>query len=161
MGLSLGVSQQVFQVVSSGTPRYLIWPLLSHIALLVGFAFSGGFAISWLSRRTLWVSGILCLSANFFCLSRFPAGDMSRLSLLVFLLPGAIGIVTGLGVSTVPPRLAVGSAAGLTALTLVARLISGPAWWELCGWVFYFTMLLPGWLVAAMAHHRRGRTVVQ
>jgi hypothetical protein len=161
MGLSLGVSQQVIQAASSGISRSLHWSLLSQIALLIGFSFSAGFAVSWLSRRTLWVSAALCFSANLFCLSRFPAGNISRFSLIVFLLPGVIGILTGLNVSTVPLLPAMTTAVGLTVLTIVTRLTSGPAWWELVGLMFYFTMLWPGWFVAAMAYQLQGRRFIR
>ena len=161
MGLSLGVSQQAIQLMSSGISRSLYWPLLSQVALLVGFSFSAGFAVSWLSRRTLWVSAALCFGANLFCLGRFPAGDVSRFSLIVFLFPGLIGILTGLNVRTVPHRAAMAAAVSLTVLTIVSRLTSGAAWWELFGLMFYCIMLWPAWFVAVTSYQFKGTRVIR
>jgi hypothetical protein len=69
----------------------LLWQAL----LLIGWAWSGGFLVGLMSRRTLWASALLCWSPCLFCLSRFRIGSLSRFCLLLFLLPAIWGVVQG------------------------------------------------------------------
>jgi hypothetical protein len=70
--------------------------LLWQAALLVAWAWTGGFVVGATSRRTLWASGALCYAPCLFCLSRFRIESLSRWCLLLFLLPAILGVRQGL-----------------------------------------------------------------
>jgi hypothetical protein len=91
MGVSLSVSQGIVSPRGSG-----VFKLLSQLLLLLGWSWSGGYLVGTLSRRTLWMSIVLCCSPCVFCLARFRVPSVSRFSLLLFLLPAVYGVFHGL-----------------------------------------------------------------
>ncbi len=132
--------------------------------LLLGLAWTAGFVVGRLSRRTLWSSALLCLSPCLFCLARFRIPVTSRMSLLLFLLPAIWGVWCGLRVVRIKLGLAVGLAVAMTVLMIrvwgVAHTWSTSGWW-LANWL----LIWPVWYLVANALRFRianeGRTPSQ
>lgn len=118
--------------------------------LLVGVAWTVGFVVGRLSRRTLWMSALLCLSPCLFCLARFRIPQMSRMSLLLFLLPAIWGAWSGLRAVRIKVGPAIVLAIALTALMIrvwgVAHLWSTSGWW-LANWL----LIWPAWYLVVFA----------
>ncbi len=118
--------------------------------LLVGLAWTGGFVVGRLSRRTLWTSALLCFSPCLFCLARFRIPEMSRVTLLLFLLPAIWGVWRGLRVARIKLGPAVILAVAITVLMIrvwgVAHLWSPSGWW-MANWL----LLWPAWYLVANA----------
>src|ERR1700750_3266112 len=70
--------------------------LLSNITLLIAWSFTGAFVMGSLSRRTVRLSIALSFVPCLFCLARFRIESLSRLCLLLFLIPAAWGLTRGL-----------------------------------------------------------------
>src|SRR6202012_1800619 len=107
MGVSLSVSWSYMRLLcpemlaqASLTKPSAMMVLVWQALLLIGWAWTGGFLVGSLSKRTLWASTILCYAPCLLCLSQFNAGSMSRFCLLLFLLPAVWGAHRGFQVST-------------------------------------------------------------
>src|SRR5580698_7173045 len=92
MGFSLSVSRAYQQYFGLATgfnvgPGFAV--LLCNVLLLAGWAWTGGFVVGSISRRTLWVSAALSFAPCMFCVERFRVESLSRLCLLLFL-PAAL-----------------------------------------------------------------------
>ena len=118
--------------------------LLCHIALLMIWAWTGGFVVGFLSRRTLWVSVIACLVPCLFCLTRFSQIELSRFCLLLFVPPALIGVRYGLRFDRIKPGTAVALATVATALMIWA-------WTGQALWVFNWALVLPAWYIVTVA----------
>jgi len=94
MGASLGVSTAWISLAGQETPDRM-WSLIRQLLLLAAWAWSGGLVVGRLSRQTIWASALLCFAPCLFCFSRFRIPSLSRGSLLLFLLPAAIGVMQG------------------------------------------------------------------
>src|SRR5256885_14233643 len=97
MGFSLSVSsayQQIFDPKITVGPGF--WLLACNVLLLIGWAWTGGFVVGSVSRRTVWVSAALSFAPCLFCLTRFRVESLSRFCLLLFLLPAIWGVHRGL-----------------------------------------------------------------
>lgn len=70
-------------------------PLIYQTALLIIWAWTSGFAIGTLSRRTGWMSPLLFTIPCFSCLTSFREPSLSCLCLLLFLPPALIGAILG------------------------------------------------------------------
>jgi hypothetical protein len=123
--------------------------LACQVLLLIIWSWTGGFVVGSKSRRTLWVSALLCASPCLFCLTRFHEASLSRLCLLLFLPPAILGVRYGLRVTRIKPTSALALAMVVTALMIFAS--SNRALW-LLNWV----LIAPAWLIVAEA--RKGRT---
>jgi hypothetical protein len=121
-----------------------------QFVLMIGLAWTVGFVVGRLSRRTLWMSALLCLSPCLFCLARFRMPEMSRASLLLFVLPAIWGAWCGLRVVRIRLGPAVILAAAITALMIrvwgVAHLWSTSGWW-MANWL----LIWPAWYLVANA----------
>lgn len=103
MGISVSISwntlhflrPEIFIVPNSAVCHGLL-PFVCQIFLLLSCAWTGGFVVGSISRRTVWASAILCASPALFCLSRFGIVPLSRFCLLLFLLPAVLGVWHGL-----------------------------------------------------------------
>ena len=89
-----------------------------------------------LSGKKRWVSGILCAIPCLSCLLRFHDTSLSRLCVLLFLLPAVVGAVQGVCRARLSHRTAVTLAIPMIALMLVWGdmymrnwFFSLPAWW--------------------------------
>jgi hypothetical protein len=122
--------------------------LLCHIALLTIWAWTGGFVVGFVSRRTLWVSVIAGLAPCAFCLTRFHYVELSRFCLLLFVLPALLGLLQGLRLVRVKP----GAAA---ALAMVATALMIWAWTGGALWVFNWALILPAWYIVLLARRPR------
>ncbi|HEX4485362.1 MAG TPA: hypothetical protein VH088_03800 [Terriglobales bacterium] len=135
MGFSLSVSQR-----SQSIHYQLIVPVL----LLVGWAWTSGFAVGSISRRTLWVNVAACFSPCLFCLSRFHHSSQSRFSLLLFLLPAICGVLRGLRATRFKRTPAIVLAVAITVVTTFSWINGGL-------WTVDFLMLWPAWYLVAAA----------
>lgn len=147
MGFSLLVSsmfrhvteQSLFTENTAGTR---LWMLACRISLLAICAWSGGFAVGTISRRTFCVSAAACFLPCLFCLSRFATPSQSSFELLLYL-PFAIwGGWMGLR------RTRISSATAL-ALAGTATVLAIPAWTG--PWILAVELIWPGWFLVATA----------
>ena len=110
--------------------------LLCHIFLLITWAWSGGYIVGSISRRTLWVSAALSMYPAIFCLCTPGPEFPSRFCFFLFLLPGIFGVRRGLQNSRLSLRTVV-----LLALTMTVLMIS--AWNHQALWILNWALILP------------------
>jgi hypothetical protein len=161
MGVSLSVSQTCLQLVGFGTPQIgamtagNLFSLLTQICLLLGWSWTGGFVVGCLSRRTLWASILLCFSPCLLCLSTFHIESLSRVCLLWFLIPAALGVRQGLRRSGIRLASALAMATALTLAMLLTRQGAAQRWWSPPPWLLNGVMSWPAWYLVARAACRR------
>lgn len=145
IGFSLLVSEMFRCMFRQGLGADGVRLLLCRIALLAILAWSCGFAVGAVSRRTLWASIAACLLPCLFCFSRFEVPHQSPLSLLLFLPFALWGAWQGLRRARLRLSLAITLAA--TASTLV-----------MFGWngslIHFLALIWPGWFLVATARKR-------
>ena len=133
LGVSFGLSVDSRHLLR-GERGYgsVLWEAL----LMLLWAWTSGFVSGSLSGKTRWVSGILCAIACLSCVLRFQDTSLSRLCVLLFLLPGMVGAVQGVRQARLSHRTALTMAIAMTALMLVWGgmymrnwLLLLPAWW--------------------------------
>jgi hypothetical protein len=155
MGVSLSVSQgaqRFFSPALEATALGNVLPLLlCQALLLVGCSWSAGFVAGRLSRRTIWMSAVLCYSPCLFCLARFRVPSQSRFCLLLFLLPAIWGVCQGLR----GMRIRLGSMIVFT-LTLMLLMAAswnsgGQRWWTPRLWILDGILIWPACYLVAMA----------
>lgn len=146
MGFSLSVSWTYQQVITPKAnavdPRFV--PFIWHILLLTGWSWTGGFVVGSVSRRTLWVSIASSCIPCLFCLARFREETLSRLCLLLFLVPAIWGVRQGLRVTRISRGSAIVLAVAITALMI-------PNWTGRGSWVLNLALIWPAWYMAATA----------
>src|ERR1700727_2507403 len=108
MGFSLSVSRAYQQYVGVSilhATGFNVGPgfalLACNVMLLAGWAWTGGFVVGSVSRRTVWVSAILSFAPCLFCLERFRIHSLSRFCLLLFLPPAIWGAWRGLRIARI------------------------------------------------------------
>ena len=144
MGFSLSVSSMIRDLLHGAGA----WTLLNQAILLAICAWSSGFVVSMLSRRTIWVSAAACLLPCMFCLSRFGVQHQSRWELLLFLLPGICGVWAGRLKS--PARSPIGRATALALATVSTGLVlPGTPSWPLI-----LMLIWPGWFLVATSRQQ-------
>jgi hypothetical protein len=144
MGASISISSTVQQMLSHPVPaHHALRTLISPGLLLISWSWTAGLVVSFLSRRTLWISGISCLIPCLFCLSRFHMESLPRLSLFVFLLPALLGVWQGIRAMPIGLSFAVMMAVAVTTLVI---LTSSREFW-LCN----TALLWPAWYLVAVA----------
>jgi hypothetical protein len=143
MGFSLSVSRayQQYAGVHVG-PGFAL--LLCNVLLLAGWAWTGGFVVGAISRRTLWVSAALSFAPCLFCLERFRVESLSRLCLLLFLPAALWGARRGLQLVYIKRSSAIALAVGVTALTI-------PLWSSSGLWLPNWALSWPAWYLVATA----------
>lgn len=151
MGFSVSVSHAYQQLVGPGLFRvtgvtvgsgFLL--LLCNVIVLSGWAWTGGFVVGSVSRRTVWVSAALSFAPCLFCLERFRVESLSRLCLLLFLPPALWGVRRGLQIAHVKFNAAIVLAAGITVLSI-------PAWGSHGLWIPNWALSWPAWYLVATA----------
>jgi hypothetical protein len=151
MGFSLSVSsayQRIFDpkiTVGAG-----FWLLACNILLLIAWAWTGGFVVGSVSRRTVWVSAALSFAPCLFCLVRFRVESLSRFCLLLFLLPAIWGVLRGLRIARIKLSSAIVLAAAVTVLTI-------PAWSSKGPWIPNWALSWPAWYLVATARRPKWR----
>jgi hypothetical protein len=138
MGTSLSVSWKVQHVMN---PNGIVegvgfWMLICNALLLIGWAWTGGFVVGSMSRGTVWVSVLACISPCLFCLARFREASLSRLCLLLFLVPAIWGVRWGLRKA----RIRLGPA---MVLAVAITLLMIPAWHGKGAWIFNCALIWP------------------
>lgn len=151
MGVSVSVSRTFLQISNiaaieetSFTSATGFSLLLCQTLLLLGWSWTGGYVVGSLSRRTLWLSALFASLPCFFCLSRFHVETLSKLSLLLFLLPAVWGVATGLRTS----RIKLGPALALAATITLLTFSSGD---DLKPWAIELAMSWPAWYLVSTA----------
>ncbi|HKV38839.1 MAG TPA: hypothetical protein VJX67_06475 [Blastocatellia bacterium] len=151
MGVSLSVSWRIQHLTrlntlnsTSTALRDGLPPLMCQLALLIAWSWTGGFVVGAVSRRTVWVSALLCTLPCLFCLARFREPSLSRLSLLLFLVPAIVGVWSGVRGVRIKPSLA-----GLIAATVTVLML---AWWSSKGLpALNWALMWPAWYIVAAA----------
>jgi hypothetical protein len=146
MGTSLSVSWK-FQRLMSLSGRIegagSLW-LICNALLLIGWAWTGGFVVGSVSRQTIWVSVVACFSPCVFCLARFRETSLSRLCLLLFLVPAIWGVRRGLRLTRIKFGSAVVLAVAITVLMI-------PTWHGKGAGIFNWALIWPAWYMVATA----------
>jgi hypothetical protein len=117
--------------------------------LLAGWSWTCGYFVGSISRRTVWFSVIAYASPCLFCLSRFRIESLSKLSLLLFVLPLAFGLLQGLKDRRV--RFGVSAAAIITALAIIMRVGETGGAGNAFGWACSLAQTWPAWCLAVAA----------
>jgi hypothetical protein len=168
MGVSLSVSQTWQRLSnpnlleqSAVAPAFLLG--IFQVLLLTGWSWSGGFVVGRLSRRTMWLSALMCCSPCVFCLARFHLPSLSRFCLLLFLLPAIFGARQGSRRTRINLKSTITFTLALTLLMIATWNNRGHAWWSPQSWVLETTLIWPAWFMAAVASRetRAGRRVDQ
>jgi hypothetical protein len=164
MGLSLTVTESYLRVtnpvVRIGAGQLMTSALLALICrglLLIGFSWTCAHVAGSLSRRTVWITAMLCCSPCLFCLERFRVPHLSRYCLLLFLAPALLGAWQSWRDSRVNLRSAVIMALGLTLLMFLVWSNSGQRWWSPGPWILNGTLIWPAWYLVATAYRRSPR----
>jgi hypothetical protein len=150
MGASVGVSMAYQSLTAPGTfnQRSL---LIYQFLLLTAWSWSSGFVVGKLSRQTLWASVLLCFTPCLFCLARFRIPSLTRASLLLFLLPAALGVLQG--ARRIQIRL---KAAFVLAFSVTALMVF--MWSSSRLWFVNWSLIWPVWYIVSTAR-RRNREV--
>jgi hypothetical protein len=146
MGSSISVSwkfQRLMSARGAVEGAGFLW-LICNALLLIGWAWTGGFVVGSLSRRTVWVSIAACFSPCLFCLTRFRETSLSRLCLLLFLVPAIWGVRRGLRSA----RIRLGSAVVLAVAITVLMI---PTWHGKGAWIFNCALVWPTWYMVMTA----------
>jgi hypothetical protein len=146
MGFSVSVSGTYQHLMDAKVfqANGLVPGLGRNILLLIGCSWTGGFVVGSMSRRTLWVSIAATCSPCLFCLSRFRVESLSRLCLLLFLLPAIWGVQQGLRRSRIKVTPAIVLAVAVTAL-MVSK------WNGSAAWFLNSALIWPAWYLVATA----------
>jgi hypothetical protein len=118
--------------------------LLCNIFLLAGWAWTGGFVVGSMSRRTVWVSAVLSCAPCLFCLARFRVESLSRLCLLLFIPPAIWGVRQGSRITQIKLRAALVLALAVTVLTV-------PFWGDKGSWIPNWALSWPAWYLVVVA----------
>lgn len=145
MGFSLAASEAISGLLIEPSNTPLLWRSVSRLFLLMCWAWMTGFALSAVSRETLWASLLGCFAPCLDCLLRWPGHGLSGLRLLVFLVPWLWGVWRGRR----SLQLSFNWAIFLAATTLLA-----PLMWGHGGWLHGCWLLWPGCYLAVTAKHK-------
>jgi hypothetical protein len=138
LGVSFGLSVDSRHILNGGRGFSSV---LCEALLMLSWAWTSGFVVGSLSGKTRWVSGIVCAIPCLSCVLRFQHTSLSRLCVLLFLLPGVVGAVQGVGRAHLSHRTALTLAIAMTALMWV---------WG-CMYLRNWFLLLPAWWLVAHA----------
>jgi hypothetical protein len=153
--LLMGVSASVTCTFERLTFRRVFdpwWPtghegfllLLCHMFLLIAWAWTSGFVVGSVSKRTLWMSAALCVAPCVFCSGWFHMKSLPRACMLLFLLPAIGGVRQGLKGIRIPL-----SPAFLLAIIITALMIF--AWSNQALWNPNWALIWPVWYLVASA----------
>jgi len=143
LGVSFGLSVDSVNLLHDGPVRGTV---VCEALLMLAWAWMGGFMVGSLSRRTRWISAVLCAVPCLSCVLRFHDSSLSRFCVLLFLVPGVVGSVQGMRHVRLNFTMAVVLATAVSGLML--------AWSGMYAW--YWPLLLPAWFLVATANRSRG-----
>jgi hypothetical protein len=143
LGVSFALSEDARNLRRSGS---IPWTILCEVLLMLAWAWTSGFMVGSLSRRTRWISTALCAIPCLSCVLRFQDTSLSRFCVLLFLAPGVEGAIQGIRRVRLQLRNAVVLATAITGLMLVW---SGMSAWN-------WPLLLPSWFLVAMGERSEG-----
>jgi hypothetical protein len=146
MGCSVWASGRVARLMGQPLSPASMLQSFSSLFLILCWAWMAGFAVSAVSRRTLWASALGCGAPCLFCLSEWPGSGLSCLQLLIFLLPAVWGAWRARRCASLGPDSA-------TFLAAVAMLT--PLMWNEGGWLYGGWLLWPAWYLAATARYKQ------
>ena len=165
MGASLSVCQSSLWFIGAralrSTDLAAAWslPILAcHAGLLLGWSWTAGFVVGATSPRTLWVSTVLCCSPCMFCLARFQVASLSRLCLLLFLVPAVWGVRRGLRNSRLKLGWAIAVALATTLMIAFIGSSGTRSWWTPAAWVLNATLTWPAWYPVLASTRLRKKT---
>jgi hypothetical protein len=151
MGASLSVAQTGQRFFSPQMiARPGIFTLIAQALLFIGWSWSGGYVVGFLSRRTLWVSAVLSFSPCVFCLDRFRVPSLSRFCLLLFLLPAVWGVWQGARKIRFRQSSPLIFALLLTVLMIAPWRTESHLWWSPQAWVFGAILGWPVWYLVVV-----------
>jgi hypothetical protein len=166
MGASLSVSWSYQRLLcpellkaASLTKGSGLLVLLCQVLLLIGWSWTCGFVVGTASRRTLWLSALLCYSPCLFCLSRFRVESLSRFCLLLFLAPAIWGVRQGVRSFRMRLDAALLLALCLTALTVAASGSVGQHLGRPPRLNLDWALTLPAWYLVAISRKTEGIAV--
>lgn len=136
LGVSFGLSVDFRHLLRSEREHGSV---LCEALLMLSWAWTSGFVAGSLSGKTRWVSGILCAIPCLSCVLRFQDTSLSRLCVLLFLLPGVVGAVQGARRKRLHFATAVMLATFITTLMLLGGGMYARDWF----------LLLPAWWLVA------------
>lgn len=119
--------------------------VLCEALLMLLWAWTNGFVVGSLSEKTRWVSGVLCVIPCLSCVLRFQDTSLSRLCVLLFLLPGVVGVVQGVCRARLSLRTALTLSIATTALMVV---------WDGM-YMRNWSLVLPAWWLVAHAERSK------
>ena len=119
--------------------------VLCEALLMLSWAWTSGFVVGALSGKTRWVSGILCAIPCLSCVLRFHDTSLSRLCVLLFLLPGVVGAAQGVRSGRLSHWTALTLAIAMTVMMFVWGSIYMRNWF----------LLLPAWWLVAHAERSK------
>jgi hypothetical protein len=143
LGVSFGLSVDLRALLSHGSMRRT---LAFEAVLMLAWAWTSGFMVGSLSRRTRWMSTALCAAPCLSCVLRFHDTSISRFCVLLFVAPAALGAVQGMRRVLLQPSTAVALATAITGLMLI--------WSGLYAW--NWPLLLPAWWLVVTAKRSQG-----
>lgn len=163
MGVSVSVSWSYMRLLcpellrsAELTRGSAVFVLLWQAFLLVAWAWTSGFVVGSASRRTLWVSAVLCCSPCLFCLSRFRIDSLSKFCLLLFLAPAIWGARQGLRYSKLSFAPALALALLVTALMIPMWSAGVQQWWKVPQLTLNILLIWPAWYLVANARKQAG-----
>lgn len=115
--------------------------LLCQVLVLLICAWSAGFTVESVSRRTFVVTAICCFLACLFCQLRFHQESLPRICLLLFLLPAIAGVRFSRCGGAIDRRQALASALAATACM---ALLSVRGHLRVLNW----ELIVPAWYLA-------------
>ncbi len=137
LGVSFALSEDARNLRRSGS---IHWTILCEVLLMLAWAWTSGFMVGSLSRRTRWISIALCAIPCLSCVLRFQDTSLPRFCVLMFLAPGVVGAIQGIRCVRLQLRNAVVLA---TAITGLMSVWSGMSAWN-------WPLLLPTLFLVAM-----------
>ncbi len=143
LGVSFALSEDARNLRRSGS---IHWTILCEVLLMLAWAWTSGFMVGSLSRRTRWISTALCAIPCLSCVLRFQDTSLSRFCVLLFLAPGVVGAIQGIRRVQMQLRHAVVLATAMTGLMLVW---SGMSAWN-------WSLLLPSWFLVGRGERSEG-----
>ena len=135
LGVSFALSKDSLALLHRGPMRGTV---VFEALLLLAWAWTSGFMVGSLSRRTRWVSAALCAAPCLSCVMRFNETSLPRFCVLLFLAPAVVGAAQGMRRVRLHLLTAITFAVAVTAMMFAWRGMSARNW----------LLLLPaGWLV--------------